>query len=108
MVDSHKIIEKVETGVFIERIKYLKKEDVEVSDHAVFRVKKAERKAFKDEIIDILLHENPLLVGIQRNKNYAVYYKYKSDTLKMILDMTPKSIKVVTVYIVDNKQVPRL
>ncbi len=108
MVEGNKIEEKVEIETFIERIKHLKREDIEVKDHAVFRVKKAERKAFKDKLRDILLHENPFLVGIQRNKSYAVYYKHDSNVIKMILDMQPKSITIITAYVVDNKQVPKL
>lgn len=47
MVEGHKIEEKVAIEVFLERIKSLKREEIEVKDHAVFRVKKEERKAFK-------------------------------------------------------------
>lgn len=108
MVEGHKIQEKVEIEVFLEIIKNLKPEDIEVRDHAVFRVKRAERKAFKDKLTDTLLHENPVLVGIQRNGNHAVYYKQESEHLKMILDVQPKSITIVTAYKIDHKQVPRL
>jgi len=57
----------------------------------------------------ILLAKIPILVGIQFNGNYAVFYDYsKNEILRLMLDIQPNKIEIVTFYLPDKTQVPRL
>jgi hypothetical protein len=109
MIKGHKIEKKVNTESFLDNIKQHDEKDVVATNHTFFRLKEKERKVFKDRIIkDVILSQTPILVGLQYNKNHAVFYKYDKDTLKIILDIQPAKISIVTFYIIDNDQVPRI
>ena len=58
---------------------------------------------------DYLTAKTPVLAGIQHNSNYAVFYDYsKNEALSLILDMQPDKIEIVTFYIIDKSEMPRL
>jgi hypothetical protein len=56
----------------------------------------------------ILLKDSPFLVGIQYNKNYAVFYKYQNRNLKIILNVNNRKIKIVTFYFIQEWQIPKI
>jgi len=106
MVEGHKIQKRVNINEFLDRLKEC---EIKTTDHTFFRLNKRQRKIFKEKIIkEIILSEDPFLIGIQKNKNYAVFYNYKKDVLKIILDMQFNKINIVTFYIIDKKQVPKI
>lgn len=77
--------------------------------HTAFHLKKAERDIFIDQIIKEYINiENPMLVGLQKNGCYAVFYRYGNDILRVILDMQINKIEIVTFYIIDKKQLPEI
>ena len=48
------------------------------------------------------------MVGIQYNKNFAVFYEYsKKEALRIILDVKINQIEVVTFYIINKNQIPK-
>ena len=49
-----------------------------------------------------------MLVGLQKNGCYAVFYRYGNDILRVILDMQINKIEIVTFYIIDKKQLPEI
>ena len=62
-----------------------------------------------DKIIkEYILVQEPVLVGVQFNRNYAVFYRYGKDVLKIILDIQADNMYVVTFYIITKDQIPRL
>lgn len=109
MVEGHKIQQKIPTEEFLERLEQYTEEQIEVTQHTVFRLNEAERKFYKEERLkDMLLAEKPVLVGLQKNGNYAAFYRHGKERLKMILDLQPKKIVLVTFFLIDTEKVPRL
>ena len=61
-----------------------------------------------DMLKNFLINQVPLVVGIQYNENYAVYYTFKEGKIiKIILSFKPDTIKIVTMVIVEKWQLPR-
>ena len=110
MVKGHKIEKKVEVEAFLDIIKNYKKEQINTTDHTFFRLSEKQRKIFKDEVLkEYLLAKTPILVGIQFNGNYAVFYDYsKNEVLRLMLDIQSNKIEIVTFYLPDKTQMPRL
>ncbi len=110
MVKGHRIEKKVEAGVFLDTIKNYNKDQINTTDHTFFRLSEKQRKIFKDAVLkEHLLEKIPILVGIQFNGNYAVFYDYsKNEVLRLMLDIKPNKIEIVTFYLTDKTQVPRL
>lgn len=109
MIKGHRIEKKISVEQFLSIIKNFDMNDYHTTDHTFFRIKEKERKIFKDKIIkEYLLGATPNLVGLQYNENYAVFYKYGKDTLRIILNIEPERINIVTFYIIDNNQKPRI
>jgi len=107
MIKGHKIEKKIEIKDFLDIIKDLSEEDINTTDHTFFRLNKKQRKIFKEKVInEFILGDTPILVGMQFNGCYAVFYKYQKDTLRVTLDVQPNKINVVTFYIIDNEQIP--
>lgn len=110
MVKGHRIQKKVEVRTFIDLIESYTKDQINTTKHTFFRLSENQRKIFKDEVLkEYLLVKTPILVGIQFNGNYAVFYDYsKSEVLRLMLDIKPNKIEIVTFYFPDKNQVPRL
>lgn len=109
MIKGHKIELKIDINEFLDKIKDIKEEEIITTEHTFFRLREKERKVFKERIIkEYILGDRPILVGKQYNGNYAVFYKYGTDMLKLILDIHQKSLSIVTFYLIDNKQIPRI
>jgi len=109
MIKGHQIEKKLEIEKFEKIVANYSEDDIHTTKHTFFRLKEKDRKIFKEQIItDHLLSRRPKLVGIQNNGCHAVYYKYDKKTLKIILDIKNDKIDIVTFYIIDNYQVPKL
>lgn len=108
VVIGHRIEQKIEVEEFLNLIESYDRGSIEYTKHTFFRLSEKQRKIFKDEnISDYILERKPILVGIQHNGNYALFYDYKeNEVIRIILDISPKKIGVVTFYIIDKKQVP--
>jgi len=106
MFRGHRILEKVEVQHFFDLIRYFDESRVILTNHAFFRLDHVQRKVFKEGVLkDMVLRDVPVLVGLQANKNYAVFYRYGSDFFRVVLDVKPGMVYVVTFYLV--KQLPR-
>ena len=109
MIKGHKIERKIETKDFTDIIKNLSEDCINTTDHTFFRLNEKQRKVFKEEVIKgVILKEIPILVGIQYNNCYAVFYKYGKETLRITLEVCPNKINIVTFYIIDNQQIPKI
>ncbi len=109
MVEGHKINKKVSIKEFIEIIKSISKEDLDVTDHALFRIMQKDRESFKEYIIkELILNENPILVGIQNNGLYTVYYKKDKEITKLIIEVKFNKLNIVTVYKIREEQIPKI
>ena len=110
MVKGHRIEKKVEVETFLDIIKNYTKDRINTTDHTFFRLSEKQRKIFKDEVLkEYLLAKTPILVGIQFNGNYAVFYDYsKNEVLRLMLDIQSNKIEIVTFYLPDKTQMPRL
>ena len=48
------------------------------------------------------------MVGIQYNNNYAIFYQHEKNVLKIIIELQPLKINVITFFIINANQIPRL
>ncbi len=110
MAKGHRIEKKVEVKTFLEIIKNYTEEQIITTQHTFFRLNKEERKIFKESVLkEYLTAKIPILAGIQHNRNYAVFYDYsKNEALRLILDIQADKIEIVTFYIIDKSEIPRL
>ena len=110
MAKGHKIEKKIEVKTFLETIKNYTEEQIVTTQHTFFRLDEEERKIFKEAMLkENLVTKIPIVVGIQHNRNYAVFYDYsKNEALRLIIDIQPNKIEIVTFYIIDKNEIPRL
>ena len=110
MVKGHRIEKRVEVKTFLETLTNYTKEQIISTQHTFFRLNEHQRKIFKESVLkEYLLAKIPILVGIQFNGNYAVFYNYsKNEVLRLMLDIQPNKIEIVTFYLPDKTQMPRL
>jgi len=109
MLEETKIKKRVELQEFINFIKEYGKEQIECTTHTFFRLSEKQRKILTcDELRNILTKEKPVLVGLQNNENYAVFYKYKEKNLKMIIAFNDRKVKIVTFYLIEEWQIPKI
>lgn len=109
MISGHKIEKIIKIEDYLDIVNSIKEKDINVTKHTFFRLKEKDRKIFKSRVIkDFILSQKPILVGLQYNGNHAIFYKYGKETLKIIIDIQPNYIDLITFYIIDNKQVPRI
>jgi len=75
---------------------------IKVNPHANFRLDEAQRKVYKDEyLVEILTKEHPILIGIQENGRYAVFFRRKEGYLRIIFEVEPTKIEIGTFYITE-------
>ena len=110
MVEGHRIERKIKVNSFIEMMKHYSIENLQCTIHTFIRLSDKQRKIFKcDNVKEYLLSEIPILVGIQHNKCYAIFYKYKNQRfIRIIADISLSKINIVTFYIIENDQLPNL
>ena len=48
------------------------------------------------------------VLGMQKNKNHAVFYKYNNKVMRMIVDVQIDRINIVTFYFIEHDQIPRI
>ena len=110
MAKGHRIEKRIEVKTFLEIIKGYTEEQIVTTQHTFFRLNEEERKIFKEPVLkEYLSAKIPVLVGIQHNRNYAVFYYYsKNEALRLIIDIQPNKIEIVTFYIIDKSEMPKL
>ena len=76
-----------------------------VTPHAFFRLSEKQRKLYKkDDLINIIHSTRPIEVSIQKNGRYAVIYPFEGRLLKVLFEIYPKKIYIVTFYILNKEQ----
>lgn len=109
MFNGTRIKKKVNVHEVIEFIKEYKLEDLECTSHTFFRLNEKQRKIYtEEELKKILTQEKPFLVGVQYNDNYALFYKYNNQNLKIIVNLGCRKIKIVTFYFIEEWQIPKI
>ncbi|MFH1332382.1 MAG: hypothetical protein ABIH63_03820 [archaeon] len=109
MFKGHRIERKVEMQLFLDLIRCFDDSRIILTNHAFFRLSDEQRKVFKEEVIkNVILRDKPIFVGRQYNQCYAVFYNYGKDVLKIILDVQPDRIYIVTFYFIEYDKIPRL
>ena len=109
MFDETKIKEKLGIDKFLKLINKYSSEQIECTSHTFFRLSQKQREIFTcEELRKILLEMKPFLVGIQYNKNYALFYKYQDKILKMILRISDRKVNIITFYFIKEWQVPKI
>ncbi len=109
MVDGHKIKKVVEIKDFLEYINDYDKGDIETTSHTFFRFSEKQRRIYNESFIkELIFNETPFLVGVQNNGLWAVFYKQNDNIFRIILDIQPNKIYIVTFYIIDSTQIPKI
>ena len=99
-MSTTRIIKEINYFEFKELISNYK---IKVNSHAYFRLNEMQRKIYKDDVlIDILTKEKPTLIGIQQNKNYAIFFARKEGYLRIIFNINLSNIEIITFYIIDH------
>ena len=74
-----------------------------INPHAYFHLNEAQRNIFKEEVlINILEKETPSLIGIQQNERYAALFRRKNGYLRIIFQVYPNNIEIITFYITET------
>ena len=107
---SLKIVKTEDIDVFIERMKHYEYDDIECTKHTFFRLNERQRKVFNcGNIKEFIKEHTPKLVGIQNNGNYSIFYNYgRSKYIRIIISIKINIIRVVTFYIIDKDDMPRM
>jgi len=110
MTKGHRVEKRIKVNIFLETIKNYTKKQIVTTQHTFFRLEEEERKIFKEAVLrEYLITKIPILVGIQFNRNYAVFYNYsKNEAIRFVIDMLPNKIEIVTFYIIDKSEIPKL
>lgn len=109
MFSDTQIKKKLSNLDFIKIMGKFSEKQIKCTEHTFFRLSKSQKKMFTcDEIRKVLLKDHPFLVGVQYNENHAVFYKYKSKNLKIILSIKDRKVNIVTFYFIKEWQIPRI
>lgn len=101
-MNTTKIIESISCTEFKDTIEKYKTK-IHVSTHALEHLSSAQRKIFNEEkLINTLLKEKPIGIGLQRNGRYAVFFKKDKYYLKIILAVKEHKIEIITFLNTEN------
>lgn len=109
MPTGHRIREYVDVEKFREKIKHYPAENIQCTLHTFFRLGDKQRESFTRETLKrLLLEDTPVLVGVQNNGIYAVFYKHKKQSfIRIMVAFKPNRADIVTFYIINKEQLPR-
>ena len=110
MIRGHELVSKISKKEFFSKVKPFPKEDIEVTDHALFRLNQKQRKIFEGDILkDFILDKEPIEIGVQSNDNLAVLYNYEGEkVLKIIIRFSSNKIYIVSFYILNVYQMKEI
>ena len=110
-IQGHRIEKKLSIEEVSVLLSNYNKKDVYCTNHTFFRLSEKQRKVFKcQDIIDYLVYKKPIFAAIQYNGNYAIFYKHKNESciIRIMVDILPTKIDVITFYMINENQIPRL
>ncbi len=71
--------------------------NIATSSHALDHLSDMQRKIFDEQqLLKVLLSEEPEGVGIQKNGNYSAYYRRKRGYLRIIFNTSESKLEIVT------------
>ena len=90
---GNKIVKRIDVKEFLNIIKEYSAEKIECTNHTFFRLSDKQRLIYtSDKLKEYLLHDEPFLVGLQNNSNYALFYKHeKNKIIRIIVDVLVKA-----------------
>lgn len=106
MIREHAMNDKISRKVFLSRIRAYPSESIEITKHALFRLDERQRKIYQQDILKkIIMEKSPLEIVKQQNGNLAVLYPYESNRiLKIVMNLRPQKLYIVTFYILTREQ----
>lgn len=109
MVQGHRIKEKIEISRFLEQIQEYEDKNIEITRHTFFHFSEKQREFYNESLAkELLLNNEPFFVGIQNNGLWALFYKHNKEIIRMIVDIQVNKIYIVTFYIIDETQIPKI
>jgi len=73
------------------------KQKISVSHHALDHLSDAQREINnEEELISVLTEEKPVGAGIQRNGNYAAFFRRKWGFLRLIFSVSDSRLEIIT------------
>ena len=110
MIGGHDIVGKISRKEFSSKVGSFLKKDIEVTDHALFRLNQKQRKIFEGDILkNFILNEKPIEIGNQNNGNLAVLYNYEEGrVLKIIMRFSSNKTYIVSFYILNREQMKEI
>ena len=108
MIYGNRIKESVDIREFLKKVRNYDRGEVVCTLHTFFRLSRKQRELFTcDTIREYLFDKTPVLVGLQHNGCYAVFYKHeKQRFIRIIVDIKADNIYVVTFYVIEKVQLP--
>jgi len=106
MTFEHSVDEKISKKAFSSIISKFDEDDIEITDHALFRLNERQRKIYREDVLKrILLDEEPVEICKQINNNLAIIYFYKENRkIKIVIRISSNKIYIVTFYILNREQ----
>ena len=95
---------------FLDYVKNYDNDSIECTKHTFFRFSDKQINDWMNcEKVKTYIKGNiPLFIGEQNNGCYAVFYQFEQKkAIKIIVDVKPEKIKIVTLYVVDKKSIPK-
>lgn len=103
MVKMHRIERVIQVEDFLKIIEHIGEEQITTTGHTFLLLEEGERNVFKERVIkEFIRTKVPVLVGVQRNGLYAVFYRNEKELLKLVMDIRPDRIQVVTFHTEDH------
>jgi len=81
-------------------------EDIEVTDHALFRLNEKQRKVYSGDILKkMIIEKEPIEICKQMNDNLAIIYFFENNRkIKILIRISSNKIYIVTFYILNREQ----
>lgn len=94
----------------IRKLRALGPERIYCPPHVFFRFSDKQRRIFNETSLKkILLEKWPNKVGLQYNRRYALFYRYKRHQFRRVMvEIKENEAWVITFYILDSKQLPNV
>ncbi|MBI4019153.1 MAG: hypothetical protein HY364_02770 [Candidatus Aenigmarchaeota archaeon] len=108
MVKGYAKVKSIDIDQFVALVKGYKEDQFNPTNHSLFRLNEKQKPDFKETIKGFLFNSIPIKVTYQANSNYAAFYDYKGQlALKVVLSFKAARIDMITMKVLDKKQLPR-
>jgi len=95
-MNTTRIVKKIDKSSFKDMIdKY--KTNIDIDPHALDHLSEAQRGVFSPENLKkMVLNENPVGVGLQKNRKYSAFYRRKEGYIRIVLNITKSKAEIIT------------